>query len=80
MDVGTKFIDNYQGYTMTGFGTVSKVWEVVEDLGHDRFKCKCLADDTVMKLTKDYTENFSRHTIEKCLEKNGTPVLSNKAA
>ena len=73
--IGETFMDVYQGYTMTGYGTVVKSWEVVKDLGNDRFECKLLGDDTVMELNKNYTENFSRHSIERYIKQNSPRTL-----
>ena len=35
-----KFFEIEDGYTMSGRGTISNIWQVTKDLGDDKFECK----------------------------------------
>jgi len=37
---GFKFTEMDEGYTMSGRGTITTIWEVVKDLGNDKYECK----------------------------------------
>lgn len=37
---GFKFFEIYDGYTMSGRGTISDIWQVTKELGDDKFECK----------------------------------------
>ena len=64
---GTRFMEISTGRTVSGYGTTTKVWEVAEYLGNEKYKCKILSNDTVMSVNLDYTENFSETEINKHL-------------
>lgn len=61
-EVGSKFREEYKGYTVTGFGIVTKVWEIVSKEEDGKFNCKLVHDDTVMRLG-DYTKKMTEKDI-----------------
>jgi len=66
IEVGTKFTERYRGYTVTGFGVVSKGWEVVSETEDGEFNCKLLWSDTMMgNPPSNYTQKMSKEQIEK---------------
>lgn len=75
MDIkpGSNFWEMYDGFTRTGFGQVSKIWEVVEYIGNDVYKCRTISDNTVGKINADYTENFTEDQIRDILIQ--TPII-----
>jgi hypothetical protein len=72
--VGLPFWEIYNGYTKSGYGQVSKQWEIVEIIGDGYYLCKPLTDNTVVSLNMDYREKFSASQIEKILLK--TPIVN----
>lgn len=72
--IGSNFWEIYEGYKRTGQGQVSKIWEVVEYLGNDLYKCRPISDNTVGKIHPDYTENFSEKEIKEILVNN--PIVN----
>ena len=44
---------------------VVKEWEIVEQLGDDKYSCKQIRNDEVMKINPDYTETWSGEEIIK---------------
>lgn len=71
--VGSNFWEIYDGFTRTGQGQVSKIWEVVEYIGNDVYKCRPISDNTVGKINPSYTENFTEKEIRDILIK--TPII-----
>lgn len=71
---GTPFWQIYQGNTRTGYGQVSKIWEVSENLGGGIYVCRAISDNTVGRLNPEYTERFSEAEIKRIMAK--TPILA----
>lgn len=71
---GTNFWEIYDGFTRTGQGQVSKIWEVVEYLGDDVYKCRLISDNTVKRITPNYTEDFTEERIKEILIDN--PIVA----
>jgi hypothetical protein len=63
MDIGTKFTKTIQGYTVTGFGMLSKGYQVIEQIG-SMYACQLLVDDSVPKVNPDYREFFTEEQIK----------------
>lgn len=70
LTTGTEFTQIYQGYTMTGFGQVTKSWEIIEELGNGMFKCRAAYDNTVMSLNKNFVVTFFEQDIRRYLKEN----------
>lgn len=61
-EVGQRFSEEYQGYTVTGWGIVNKTWEILSVDEDGKFNCKLVWDDTVMRLG-DYTKKMTEEDI-----------------
>lgn len=46
IQIGSRFHVSSEGYTRSGYGSMNKGYEVIEDLGDDKYKCKVISDDT----------------------------------
>lgn len=75
---GTSFWEVYQGNTRTGWGQVSKIWEVSEDLGNGTYVCKAISDNTVGRLNPEYRQSFTEAEIKRIMAR--TPILDLTAA
>lgn len=65
IEVGTTFVKSHQGYTVTGWGIVDEIWEIVEVLEDGNYKCKQTRNDAVMSVNENYRRNFSGEEILK---------------
>lgn len=65
---GTRFWQIYQGRTATGYGQVSKIWEVDAYLSNGNYECKPISDNTLIKVNPEFTETFNEIEIEKILK------------
>ena len=74
MEIGTNFWQLYQGNTATGFGQVSKIWEVTDYNGNGHYLCKPISDNTVFKVNPDYRESFTEAEIKRIMEE--TPIIN----
>lgn len=73
---GTNFWEIYEGFTRTGQGQVSKIWEVMEYMGNDVYKCRPISDNTVGSINPNYTENFTEEHILEILTQ--TPIIQKR--
>lgn len=73
INIGSNFWEIYEGFTRTGQGQVSKIWEVVEYIGNGVYKCRTISDNTVGHINPNYTENFTEKEIRGILIK--TPII-----
>lgn len=72
INVGSKFTERYRGYTVTGFGVVSKGWEVVSQEEDGQFNCKLLWDDSIMGgVNPNYIRKMSEEEIHNLSTKLG---------
>ena len=63
------FIEEYNGMTVTsGNALIRKTWKIQKDLGNDKYECLLLDSNTVMEITKGYTETFEKEKILKYLK------------
>jgi hypothetical protein len=67
IEPGTQFWETYKGLTMSGFGKVSKCWEVVEHVGEDWFICKLIDDNTVLAVNRNFTQQIHINAIRASL-------------
>jgi hypothetical protein len=68
IEPGTRFWETYKGLTMSGFGNVSKCWEVIEYVGEDRFSCKLIDDNTVLALNQNFIQPIHINAIRASLK------------
>lgn len=61
--VGDKFFQTLTGLTVTGYGTYSKLWEVLEIEG-DEVLCGLLHSDAAMVTNTDVRRRFSIKEVE----------------
>jgi hypothetical protein len=67
IEIGTIFSDSYEAYSVTGFGKVTKVWEVICVNEDNTYVCRLLRDDSVMAINPNYTKLFNQETIKQLL-------------
>lgn len=62
---GFKFFELKQGYTESGRGMTDTIWEVVKDLGNDKYECKVLATTNVHSSRVGDKDTFTAQQIHK---------------
>ncbi len=62
-EVGETFYEEYQGYTVTGYGLVRKTWEILSIDEDGKYDCKMIWDDTVMKQRDNYVKKMTEKDI-----------------
>jgi len=68
--LGTKFVEEYEGLTVSGRGRVVQHWEVVEEKPLNSFNCKLISSSAIMgEPNPEYRELFTKQSIEDCLRK-----------
>ena len=67
---GTTFTKETEGYTMSGFGKIRRMYEVMEINEKGLYSCKLIMDNTLPAINPDYRELFSEEQINKILEIN----------
>lgn len=67
--IGTKFSETQNGYTVTGWGRVTREYEIVEKIGENLFSCKLTRDDAVMSINPDYRVQFKLEEINRLISK-----------
>ncbi len=68
MQQGTTFSKQTEGLTMSGFGKISRTYEIEEQLPSGNYSCKVLFDNTVPRINPIYREHFNEEQITKLIE------------
>jgi hypothetical protein len=68
IEVGLKWREEYDGYTVTGYGIVSKGWEIISQDEDGKFNCKLLWNDASMGVG-DYVKKMTGEQIRRDMVK-----------
>jgi hypothetical protein len=68
IEVGLKWREEYDGYTVTGYGIVSKGWEIISQDEDGKFNCKLLWNDASMGVG-DYVKKMTEDQIRRDMVK-----------
>lgn len=68
IQVGLKWREEYTGYTVTGYGIVSKGWEIISQDEDGKFNCKLLWNDASMGVG-DYVKKMTEDQIRRDMVK-----------
>ena len=67
---GTTFTKETEGYTMSGFGKIRRMYEVKSVNEKGLYECQLIMDNTLPAINPDYRELFSEEQINVILAKN----------
>jgi hypothetical protein len=77
-----RVLEIYQGYTATGRGQVSRIWETAACLGNDIYSCRLISDNTVFKINPEYRRNSTPTRIRRILKQtqclHATPPIKTR--
>jgi hypothetical protein len=68
IQIGMKWREESEGYTVTGWGIVSKGWEIVSQDEDGKFNCKLLWNDATMGVG-DYVKKMTESEISKLMRR-----------